>query len=71
MTLLLLLLLLVVVVAVFGGMGGPTWYRRRPSRRIVNEVVYDDAPRARDEIIEEEIVENVPVSRTRRRRIEY
>lgn len=71
MTLLLLLLLVVALVAIAGTMGGPTWYRSRPSRRIVNEVVYDDAPRAREEIVEEEIIEDRPVTRGRRRMIEY
>jgi hypothetical protein len=75
MTFLLLLLLLVVVVAVVSGFGGPSWYGRRPTRRVVEETVYDEPVEVVEDVgLHESAVgpRRPPVPRHRRRRvIEY
>lgn len=67
MELILLILIVLVVLALVGGIGGPTRFRRRPTSRVVDEVVYRDDR----VVVEEEVVEDVPVTRSRRRVVEY
>jgi hypothetical protein len=75
MTLLLLLLVLVVVVALVSGFGGPSWYGRRPTRRVVEEIVYDEPVEVVEEVGLDERIggpHRPPAPRHRRRRvIEY
>ena len=73
MTLLLLIVLLLVAVAVIcGSATGPTVVRRRSARPVIHEYVYDE-PAIREEVVEEDVVDDAPaarpVTRTRRRRV--
>ncbi|MDQ4097808.1 MAG: hypothetical protein M3144_08080 [Actinomycetota bacterium] len=75
MTLLVLLLVLVAVMALVSAFSGPSWYGRRPTRRVVEETVYDEPVEVIDDVHVDEVAvgpRRPPAPRHRRRRvIEY